>query len=117
MFGKVGNDLYLSRGDTGNLRIRIASAYATTSYDRILFTVKDKENPVIVQVLTPENNEAVLQFTNEMTEELPAKDYEYDIRIFINAVLDSDDIPIDGDIIRTPFKPAVFHLLKTVGDT
>ena len=117
MFGKVGHELYLSRGDTGYLRVNLASSYATTENDRVLFTIKDGDQPIIVRVITPVNNIAIVPFTNAMTENLPAKDYLYDVRFFMNAVLDDDGIPINGDMIRTPFKPAAFHLLETVGDT
>lgn len=116
MLSIVGNDLYLPKGDTGNLRINISSAYNTTNADRILFTIKKKNTPIIIRVLTPVNNQAILEFTNSMTDDLPAGKYRYDIRFIRDAELDSDGLPIDGEGVDTPHREAVFNLLETVGD-
>jgi len=116
MFSKVGNDLYLSRGDTGVLSININSSYLMGENDRVLFTIKDGATPKIIRVLTPVANTAMVEFTNEMTKNLPVKDYRYDIRILLNAVLDEHGFPTDGTVINTHFKPALFRLLETVGD-
>ena len=116
MFSRVGNDLYLSRGDTGVLSINIASSYLMTENDRVLFTIKDGWRPVIIRCVTPVANTAMVEFTNEMTENLACKDYKYDIRIVLDAELDDQGLPVDGTVINTHFKPALFKLLETVGD-
>lgn len=117
MFVKAGDGYWLSRGDTGRLIVRIMSEYQTTSDDRVLFTLSDKnDNPLIIRVLTPVDNQAVIEFTNEMTENLPIDDYYFDVRIILDAELDEHDVPIGGEMVRTPFKPIVLHLIETVGE-
>lgn len=116
MLYRVGQDLYLPRGDTGKLRINIEGDYRTTSDDRILFTVKKGEQPIIIRVLTPVDNRAILEFTNVMTKNLEPYDYRYDIRLVRDAILDSNGIPVGGEGVDTPRRKGVFHLLKTVGD-
>ena len=116
MFVKAGDGYWLSRGDTGNLIIRLMSEYQTTNADRILFTLNDKNgNNVIIRVMTPVDNQAVVEFTNEMTENLPIDDYYFDVRVILNAVLDDQGVPTDGNVVRTPFKPIVLHLMRTEG--
>ena len=116
MFSKVGNDLYLSRGDTGVLTVNINSSYLMTENDRVLFTIKDGNTPKIIRVIPPVVNVGAVEFTTAMTKNLECKDYKYDIRVILNAVLDQDGIPIDGVDIYTHFKPALFRLLETAGD-
>ena len=116
MFYKKGNNLFLSKGDTGVLSIKIGDSYPLTVDDRILFTIKDNYKPIIIRCITPVNNTAMVEFTNEMTQNLPAKDYKYDIRVIAHAELDEHGLPIDGDVVNTPFSTAIFKLLETVGD-
>ena len=116
MFSRVGNDLYLSKGDTGVLQVNINSRYQTTENDRVLFTIKDNNTPIIVRVITPVANTAMVEFTNEMTENLAVRDYKYDIRLILDAELDEQGIPIDGTVVNTHFKPALFRILEVVGD-
>ena len=116
MLSLIGKDIYLPRGDTGKLRITINSSYTADSGDRILFTVKRDGYPVIIRVMTPVNNQAVVEFTNEMTKNLAVGDYRYDIRFIRDATVDSQGIPTDGVGVDTPMREATFHLMNTVGD-
>lgn len=117
MFVKAGDGYWLSRGDTGALVIRLMSSYVTTSADRVLFTIKDRNfAPVVIRVLTPVDNQAVVEITNEMTKDLPIDDYWFDVRVIINAEIDEEGIPTGGPIVRTPFRPIPLHLIRTVGD-
>ena len=113
---KVGNDLYLPRGDTGKLRITVRSNHESTTADRVLFTIKKNGIPVIVRSMVPVDEQAIVEFTNEMTKGLAIGDYQYDIRYVRDAVLDDDDLPIGGDGVDTPRRIAAFHLVDTAGD-
>ncbi len=116
MLQLVGNDLFLPRGDTGKLLININSIHATTADDRVLFTVKHSQRPIIIRVMTPVANAAVLEFTNEMTKNLAVADYKYDIRFIRDAVLDGDGVPIGGEGVDTPRRIGTLHLLETAGE-
>lgn len=116
MLGKIGNDLYLPRGDTGKLKVNIKSQYLATDNDRILFTVKTKANePVIIRVVTPVANTAVIEFTNQMTKNLPLGKYKYDIRFIRDAVLE-EGVPVGGDGVDTPRRIGTLNLLETAGE-
>lgn len=116
MIEKVGNDLFLPRGDTAKLKVNIISQYLATEDDRVLFTIKDKSNhPIIIRVITPVANTAVIEFTNEMTKNLPLGKYKYDIRFIRDAVLE-DGVPVGGDGVDTPRRIGAFNLWETVGD-
>ena len=116
MLTKVGNDLYLPRGDTGNLRVDISGEYRTTSDDRILFTVKKGGQKIIIRVLTPVDNRAIIEFTNAMTKNLEIGKYKYDIRFIRDAVLDGQGVPVGGDGVDTPRRIGILNLLETAGD-
>lgn len=115
MIGKVGQDIYLPVGDTGVLRVNINGSYMTTEDDRVLFTVKKGNQPVIVRVVTPIANSALIEFTNAMTKHLDPGDYRYDVRLVRDAVLE-DGIPVGGEGVDTPLKKGVFKLLEVVGE-
>lgn len=117
MFKLVGNDIHLSKGDTGVLYVRIMGEQETTSADRVMLTVKTKTGtPVLAYVVTPVDNQALFEFTNESTDSLAPNDYTYDVRVVLNATLDERGVPTDGDVVYTPFKPALFKLLPVVGE-
>ena len=115
MIGKVGMDIYLPVGDTGALRVNINGSYRTTEDDRVLFTVKKGDQAVIVRVITPVANIAVVEFTNEMTKHLEPGDYRYDVRLVRDAVLENG-IPVGGEGVDTPLRKGTFKLLEVVGE-
>lgn len=115
MFQLNGTHLTLTQGDTGLLTIRTAG-YALTENDCALFTVKRRNGGVLCEMaLTPLDDSVVqIPFTNELTDDWKADEYEWDVRFVLDAQMD-DGKPVDGREVITPMRPGRLTVLKAVG--
>lgn len=115
MFDIMGRTIRISRGDTGLIRLPV-DGVTLTEKDLCVFTVKRRSGgKVLEKVIEPEDNAYLVPFTNEETE-IPIGDYEYDVRIALDAVTDGTGRVIGGREIITPWPPAAFKIVRTVGD-
>ena len=104
-------------GDTGEMTFRLRGADFTAN-DKVLFTVKDrKKNEVIRKIFPIDNSLCVVHFAHLDTENLPAGDYWWDIRIFFDAQFDAEGKLVEENGVNTPGSPYLLKILGTVGDS
>lgn len=116
MIDLQGKNIYLPRGDTGMLKFSSHGDYVLTNKDVVLFTVTCRGKPVIELYMTPYDSSVIIEFTSDMTKDLPIDLYYYDIRIILDAEFDEEDNLIQGIQIDTPYKDCEFNLLSTEGE-
>ena len=116
MFTISGRAIRLSRGDTGIIPFRVEGV-TLTDKDRAVFTVRRLTGAVLMQkVIAPEKNIFYVPFTNEETDGWKVGDYEWDIRIALDAVLDEQGRVTDGREVITPWAPGKLEVVKVVGE-
>lgn len=114
MFDVLGRTIRISRGDTGLIRFA-AEGIALTEKDLCVFTVKRRTGGTVMEkVIEPEEGAYLIPFTNADTE-IPIGDYEWDIRIALDAVTDGTGRVTGGREIITPWPPATLKIVKAVG--
>lgn len=114
MFDVLGRTIRISRGDTGLIRFA-AEGVDLTEKDLCVFTVRRRNGGTVLEkVIEPEENAYLIPFTNEDTE-IPVDDYEWDIRIALDAVTDNTGRVTGGREIITPWAPATLKIVKAVG--
>ena len=115
MFDIMGRTIRISRGDTGLIRLPV-DGVTLTEKDLCVFTVKRRSGgKVLEKVIEPEDNAYLVPFTNEETERMQVGDYEWEIRIALNATTDGMGRVNGGREIITPWPPAAFKIVKAVG--
>ena len=115
MFDVMGRTIRISRGDTGLIRFAIEGVVLTEK-DLCVFTVKRRSGGTVMEkVIEPEDNAYLVPFTNEETERTQVGDYEWDIRIALDATTDGMGRVNGGREIITPWPPAAFKIVKAVG--
>lgn len=115
MFDVNGRTIRISRGDTGLIRFA-AEGIELTEKDLCVFTVKRRSGGAVMQkVIEPEENAYLIPFTNADTE-IPVGDYEWDIRIALDAQTDGTGRVTGGREIITPWPPATLRIAKAVGN-
>lgn len=115
MFDVMGRTIRVSRGDTGLIRFAIEGVDLTAN-DLCVFTVKRRSGGTVMEkVIEPEDGAYLVPFTNEETEKMQVGEYEWDIRIALDAVTDGEGRVTGGREIITPWPPAVLKIAKAVG--
>lgn len=115
MFDVLGRTIRISRGDTGLIRFR-AEGVALTEKDLCVFTVKRRSGGAVLEkVVEPEDGAYLIPFTSKETE-IPVGDYEWDIRIALDAVTDGTGRVTSGREVLTPWPPATLKIVKAVGN-
>ena len=115
MFDVMGRTIRISRGDTGLIRFS-AEGLELTEKDLCVFTVKRRSGGTVLEkVIEPEENAYLIPFTNAETE-IPVGDYEWDIRIALDAVTDGTGRVTGGREVITPWPPATLRITKAVGN-
>lgn len=115
MFDVLGRTIRISRGDTGLIRFA-ADGIDLAEKDLCVFTVKRRSGGTVMEkVIEPEQNAYLIPFTNADTE-IPVGDYEWDIRIALDAKTDGTGRVTGGREILTPWPPATLKIVKAVGN-
>ena len=116
MFKASGHLISISAGDTGIIRMPVEGAKLADK-DRAVFTVKNKTGTIMIhKVIKPENaGEFVIPFVNADTEGMTPGNYEWDVRIVLNAKIGAGGDVVDGGTIATPFPPGQFTVCRVVG--
>lgn len=115
MFEVMGGTICVSRGDTGLIRFQADDGITLGEADRGVFTIRRRRGALMLEkVIVPEGNEFLVPFANEETE-IPAGDYEWDIRVVLDAQLDEAGRVTGGREVITPFLPGRFRVVKAVG--
>lgn len=97
-------------GDTGSYVIRATRSGGEpfSADDRMLYTVKDVNNKIVMQRTYRlindglENGEVRIEFHNSDTDSLPAGQYKTEIRYIISPLYDGSGKIVDGSVVRTP---------------
>ena len=120
-------DIKMNRGDTGSFWVvaRRKSEAAWTEDDRLLFTIRDGQNEIVLQRFYRLDDQwgqgdgiVLIEFHNDDTDELPAGDYTIEGRAnvspiwdgtpsaarCVNALADGAAHMIEGVPVRTLFK-------------
>lgn len=114
MFDVLGRTIRISRGDTGLIRFAAEGAELSEK-DLCVFTVKRRSGGTVMEkVIEPEEGAYLIPFTTADTE-IPVGDYEWDIRIALDAVTDGTGRVTGGREIITPWPPATLKIVKAVG--
>lgn len=115
MFQLNGTNLTLTQGDTGVLTI-LTNGYTLTENDCALFTVRRRNSGVLCEmVLTAQEDGAVqIPFTNDLTDDWKADEYEWDIRFVLDVQM-ANGKPVDGREVITPMRPGKLTIVKAVG--
>ena len=117
--------IYISRGDTGAIRITANAKYKGTNdpytfgqNDRALFTIKDQGGNIVKQkVYQIVNNVFTVMLFNADTEKMIGGTYNWDVRYIINPHYQTGNpIPVDGDQVITPTTPMTVTPYAVVGD-
>lgn len=115
MFDVMGRTIRISRGDTGLIRFS-AEGMNLTENDLCVFTVKRRSGGTVMEkVIEPEDNAYLIPFTNAETERMQVGDYEWDIRIALDAKTDGNGRVTGGREVITPWPPAMLRIAKAVG--
>lgn len=116
MFIVEGDNITMSRGDTGALTIT-AEGYNFGVDDRALFSVRNQFGTIVIQrVFEMENNAFTMTFFNSDTDKQKIGNYTWDVRYVINPSYDENDNIVDGDQVITPNDPMPLTLKAVVGD-
>ena len=108
----------MHRGDTGSI------TFTVTGYDfsdvtcKALFTLKKVKGGDVVkeQAYTlGSNGQFTVSFANADTDYLTPGNYEYDVRLIVNPVMDGTKI-VSGTVVRTPYDPIPVEIRRTVGE-
>jgi len=115
MFEVNGQTIRLSRGDTGLIAF-CPEEYKLSENDRAVFTVRRRSGGVVLQkVIMPQEGVIFVPLVNEDTQSLAADEYEWDIRIALDAQMDAQGAVTDGREIITPFPPSAMIVERVVG--
>lgn len=102
-------------GDTGSISVR-PKGYSFESADRALFTVKNhKKEEVMSRLLPIENGVVTIRFEHGDTKDLPAGEYKWDLRFYIQPQYDQQEKLIGGEEVETPGSPYILTIKDTVG--
>lgn len=114
MFDVLGRTIRISRGDTGLIRFEAEGAELTEK-DLCVFTVRRRSGGTAMEkIIEPEDGAYLIPFTNADTE-IPVGDYEWDIRIALDAVTDGAGRVTGGREVITPWPPSTLKIVKAVG--
>lgn len=105
---RVDNDnkIYLTRGDTAVLNLVIDAVingkeYEVSENDKAIFTAKKGESVLRIEAA----DATTVNFTPELTKDLKAGTYDYDVRLLTSS----------GDVF-TVIGPAQFYLIEEIGN-
>ena len=102
---ETDNKIYLTRGDSATLTLVMdavinGKAYEVSENDKAIFTAKKGESVLRIEAA----DATTVNFTPELTKDLKAGTYIYDVRLLTSS----------GDIF-TIIGPSTFYLIKEVG--
>lgn len=116
MFDVMGQMIRVTHGDTGMIRFRAGDRLELGENDCGVFTIRRRKGGTVLEkVIAPEENAFLMPFTHEETE-IPADDYEWDIRIILDAKKDETGRVTGGREVITPFGPGLFRIERAVGN-
>lgn len=103
-------DVSMHVGDTGSYIVRATrtSGEPFDADDRMLYTVKDINNKIVMQRVYSlvndglENGEVRIEYHNADTDSFPAGQYKTEMRYIISPLYDSAGNIVDGSVVRTP---------------
>ena len=106
----------LHRGDTGEVTFTI-TGYDLSNVNAVcLFSLKRNGVVAKEQVYDlDEDQQFVVEFLNEDTDYLDPGTYEYDVRLVIDPVYDTDGNLVNGAVVRTPRDPISVEVKRTIG--
>lgn len=115
MFEVLDRTIRISRGDTGLIRFQ-AEGIELTKKDLCVFTVRRRSGGMVMEkVIQSEENAYLIPFTNEETEKMDVDEYEWDVRIALDAVTDGTGRVTGGREVITPWAPGKLKITKVVG--
>ena len=117
MFSVSGTRILLTAGDTGILTIKAKKTdHVWTDADAAVFTIRRQGGGIVREsLITPDGDGTVqIAFTSDLTDEMKAGTYEWDIRYCVDAVKDAGRV-VDAREVITPMRPGIFELIKAVG--
>ena len=116
MFEIHARSIRLSRGDTGVIPVRTKGVVLTDA-DRAVFTVRRRTGAILTQkVAAPQGDVFYIPFLNEETGGWQPGQYEWDVRIVLEAKIEADGSVTDGREVITPWMPGRFEVVKVVGE-
>ncbi|GHT66311.1 hypothetical protein FACS1894110_09760 [Spirochaetia bacterium] len=113
-------NISVSKGNTFEYEVKLTDnndpPIVLTPADYVLIKIRERNGKELYSASSPiVDNKFPFTLTNDQSELLPVGRQEWDFTIYINAVLDPDGQPIDGDHVFTPFfHPAEFNVLQVV---
>lgn len=116
MFDVDGMHITMTAGDTGAVMMHF-SGYEFTANDVVIFTIKSNNGSTMIErEYQPDaNGDVLVCFYNSETEGWGAGNYQWDVRIVIQAYRDDKGRVVNGDQVITPYSPQVFTLTSAVG--
>lgn len=115
MFEVHGQYIRVSRGDTGLITFAFEGIELGEN-DLAVFTVKRRSGGTVLEkVIEPEENQIFVPFTNEETEKMREGEYEWDLRVALDAETDAEGRITGGREVLTPWPPSKFEITKVVG--
>ena len=120
MFRVNGNQIAITAGDTALMAIcPDETGYVPTANDRAIFTVRErpKRRTLIEKTIAPEaDGRFVVCFENEDTAKLKPREYVWDVRLAIQAMVDESGKVTDAEQIITPCSPGIVFVLAAIGE-
>lgn len=115
MFEATGNELRVTRGDTGLLTIS-TSGTELTDADRAVMTARKKGGGVLFRkTAVPEDNCVQFAFGNAETEKWKPGSYEWDVRFALGAVIVGGEVTNGREIVTPAGMPGRLTVLDAVG--
>ena len=108
----------MHRGDTGSITFTVTGYDFTGHTVKALFSLKKAKSGDVVkeQVYSLDSdNQFTVEFANSDTDHLTPGNYEYDVRVVIDPVMDGSVIT-SGTVVRTPYDPIPVEIRRTVGE-
>lgn len=126
MFEVRGEQIIISRGDTGAVRFNIDTEYQfqdeydgdPTHGDRALFTIKDLSGGIVKRKVTKitDNSYFDIYFLHKDTADMREAQYRWDVRFLLHPYYDDDGNVADADQWITPKQPMEVQTLDVVGE-
>ena len=120
MFRVSGNQISITAGDTALMAIcPDETGYVPTANDRAIFTVRErpKRRALIEKTIAPEaDGRFVVCFESEDTARLKPREYVWDVRLAIQAIVDENGEVTDAEQIITPCPPGILFVMAAIGE-
>jgi len=107
-------EIIFHRGNTGEVTFYFTGYDFTDTGAKALFSMKRMGTVVKNEVHDIVDNQIVVRFTNEDTDQLQPGTYEYDVTVVMNAVFEDDEL-VSGEVVYTTEDPIKARVKRTVG--